>query len=156
MPDLTLLFDLEPAAGMARIGTPARCVRAHGLGFHKRVREGYLEIARAENRRVVVLDAGQDVAALQTAVSAAVEELLARRGSVMATDAFAGIRGQDEAVVVLRRAVAGGRVAQLRTVRRAGRSGRKATASPSPRRWWRRVMPVGPGASTAAHVRMCG
>jgi dTMP kinase len=82
MPDLTLLLDLDPAAGMARIGTrPLDAFERMGLGFHKRVREGYLEIARAEERRVVVLDAGLDVAALHTAVSAAVEELLARRGS---------------------------------------------------------------------------
>ena len=82
MPDLTLLLDLDPAAGMARIGTRRLdAFERMGLAFHERVRDGYLEIARAEKRRVVVLDAGQDVAALHTAVSAAVEELLARRGS---------------------------------------------------------------------------
>ena len=82
MPDLTLLFDLDPAAGMARIGSRRLdAFERMGLAFHERVRDGYLEIARAEKRRVVVLDAGQDVAALHTAVTAAVEELLARRGS---------------------------------------------------------------------------
>ena len=82
MPDLTLLLDLDPAAGMARIGSRRLdAFERMGLAFHERVREGYLEIARAEKRRVVVLDAGQDVAALHAAVTVAVEELLARRGS---------------------------------------------------------------------------
>ena len=46
----------------------------------------------------------------------------------MATDAFAGIRGQDEAVEVLRRAVAGGRVAHAYAFVGPAGSGRKATA----------------------------
>jgi dTMP kinase len=82
MPDLTLLLDLAPATGMTRIGSRRLdAFERMGLAFHERVREGYLEIARAEKRRVVVLDAGQDVAALHAAVTGAVEELLARRGS---------------------------------------------------------------------------
>ena len=82
LPDLTLLLDLDPAAGMARIGgRRLDAFERMDLAFHGRVREGYLEIARAEKRRVVVLDAGQDVAALHAAVAEVVEELLARRGS---------------------------------------------------------------------------
>jgi DNA polymerase-3 subunit delta' len=46
----------------------------------------------------------------------------------MATDAFAEIRGQDEAVDVLRRAVAGGRVAHAYAFVGPAGSGRKATA----------------------------
>ena len=46
----------------------------------------------------------------------------------MATDAFAEIRGQDDAVEVLRRAVAGGRVAHAYAFVGPAGSGRKATA----------------------------
>ena len=82
MPDLTLLLDLDPAAGMARIRSRRLdAFERMGLAFHERVREGYLEIARAEKCRVVVLDAGQDVATLHTTMTAAVEELLVRRES---------------------------------------------------------------------------
>ena len=49
----------------------------------------------------------------------------------MATDAFAEIRGQDEAVEVLRRAVAGGRVANAYAFVGPAGSGRKATACSS-------------------------
>ena len=51
------------------------------LAFHRRVREGYLEIARAEKNRVRVLDAGRDAATLHADVARAVEELLERRGA---------------------------------------------------------------------------
>ena len=81
LPDLTLLLDLDPGAGMARIGgRRLDAFERMDLAFHRRVRDGYLEIARAEKRRVAVLDAGQDVAALHAAVAEVVDELLARRG----------------------------------------------------------------------------
>ena len=52
MPDLTLLLDLDPVAGMARIGSRRLdAFERMGLAFHERVRDGYLEIARAEKRR---------------------------------------------------------------------------------------------------------
>ena len=59
-PDLTLLFDLDPELGLARR------VAAHGgtnridlesETFHGRVRERYLQLARAEPARFTVLDA---------------------------------------------------------------------------------------------------
>ncbi len=79
-PDLTLLLDLEPALGMARIsGRSLDAFERMDLAFHRRVREGYLEIARAEKRRVVVLDADRDADALFAAVVAAVDEHALRR-----------------------------------------------------------------------------
>jgi len=81
LPDLTLVLDLEPALGMSRIGgRPLDAFEKMDLAFHRRVREGYLEIARTEKRRVVVLKADQDADALASAVSATVDELLDRRG----------------------------------------------------------------------------
>jgi dTMP kinase len=49
------------------------------LGFHRRVREGYLEIAHAEKSRFVVLDAAQAKDALHASCVRAVGELLDRR-----------------------------------------------------------------------------
>ena len=80
LPDLTLLFDLDPAAGMARIrGRRLDAFERMDLEFHRRVREGCLEIARAEKRRVVVLRADQEVGALRAAVAEAADDALARR-----------------------------------------------------------------------------
>lgn len=60
-PALTLLLDLSPEAGLARAsardqGHPDR-LEALDLAFHRRVREAYLALARAEAARFVVLDA---------------------------------------------------------------------------------------------------
>jgi dTMP kinase len=80
LPDLTLVLDLEPAAGMSRIGgRPLDAFERMDLAFHRRVREGYLEIARTEKRRVVVLRADQDQDTLAAAVAATVDDLLERR-----------------------------------------------------------------------------
>ena len=81
LPDLTLVLDLDPAVGMARIGgRRLDAFERMDLAFHRRVRDGYLEIARAEKPRVAVLDASLDAAALSAAVADIVEERLARRG----------------------------------------------------------------------------
>jgi dTMP kinase len=83
LPDLTLVLDLDPAAGMRRIrGRALDAFEKMDPAFHRRVREGYLEIARADKNRVVVLDAARDADALHADVVRAVDELLARRGGV--------------------------------------------------------------------------
>ena len=58
-PDLTFLLDLDPAVGLARAATrgePDRLERAD-LGFHLRVRSGFLALAQQEPHRFRVLDA---------------------------------------------------------------------------------------------------
>jgi len=81
LPDLTLVLDLDPAAGMRRIGGRSLdTFEKMDLSFHRRVREGYLEIARSDKRRVVVLDAARDVEALHADIVRVVDEYLARRG----------------------------------------------------------------------------
>jgi dTMP kinase len=80
LPDLTLFLDLDPEVGMSRIhGRPLDAFERMDLSFHRRVREGYLEIARAEKSRVVVLRADQEGEALHAAVVRAVEDFLDRR-----------------------------------------------------------------------------
>ena len=82
LPDLTLVLDLDPAAGMRRIrGRALDTFERMDTAFHRRVREGYLEIARADKNRVVVLDADREPDALHADVVRAVDELLARRGA---------------------------------------------------------------------------
>jgi len=81
LPDLTLVLDLDPAAGMARIhGRALDAFEKMDLAFHRRVREGYLEIARADKSRVQVLSADRTPDQLHADVVRAVDDLLARRG----------------------------------------------------------------------------
>ncbi|MBV1695553.1 MAG: dTMP kinase [Hyphomicrobiales bacterium] len=67
-PDLTILLDLEATAGLARARGRAPdavdAYEARKLEFHERLRQGFLEIARAEPHRVVVLDGAQPIAAI--------------------------------------------------------------------------------------------
>jgi dTMP kinase len=77
VPDLTLLFDLDPAVGFRRIGRRRRDhFERQALAFHRRVRRGYLEIQRAEPKRVRLIDAAQDPDAVAADVQAIVGEFL--------------------------------------------------------------------------------
>jgi dTMP kinase len=62
-PDLTFLLDIEPEAGFARQARTAGHVpdrmEMEDLVFHHRVRQGYLDLARADPERFHVVDAAQ-------------------------------------------------------------------------------------------------
>ena len=83
-PDLTLLYDLDPAIGLERRagdhGVPNRLDR-ESLEFHARVRACFLELARAEPGRFVVIDAGAAPAAVERRTWEAVEGRLAGAGT---------------------------------------------------------------------------
>ena len=81
LPDLTLVLDLDPMVGMRRIRDRALdAFEKMDLAFHRRVRDGYLEIAHSDKNRVVVLDAGREPEVLHADVVRSVDECLARRG----------------------------------------------------------------------------
>lgn len=78
-PDLTLLLDLDPAIGLERRQTGGgewNRMDDLTLAFHQRVRSGYLELARAEPERWVVLDAAREVDEMQGEVRRVVKERL--------------------------------------------------------------------------------
>jgi dTMP kinase len=62
-PDLVLVFDVAPEVGMARAdsgGTKTRdSIGQESLAFHQRVREGFLEIARAGADSYALIDAAR-------------------------------------------------------------------------------------------------
>ncbi|GGK23438.1 thymidylate kinase [Deinococcus malanensis] len=77
-PHLTVLLDLDPALGLRRVasrGQPDRLERAD-LGFHQRVRQGFLDLAAAEPRRFLVLDATRSTDVLAGEIWKAVERQL--------------------------------------------------------------------------------
>jgi dTMP kinase len=78
LPDLTLLFDLDPALGFRRIGgRRLDHFEREKLAFHRRVRRGYLEIMRADPKRVRRIDASGVEAAVERQVRAIVGDFLA-------------------------------------------------------------------------------
>jgi dTMP kinase len=78
VPDLTLLFDVDPAVGFRRIGgRRLDHFEREKLAFHRRVRRGYLEIMRAEPKRVRRIDAAGERETVERQVRAVVGEFLA-------------------------------------------------------------------------------
>ena len=76
-PDLTLLFDLDPAEGFRRIGRRRRDhFERQALAFHRRVRRGYLEIQRAEAKRVRIVDASRPPAEVTAEARRLIDEFL--------------------------------------------------------------------------------
>jgi len=61
VPDLTILLDLDVEVGLKRKQKADEWNRldAYTVEFHKRVRAGYLEMAKQEPERWVVIDAGR-------------------------------------------------------------------------------------------------
>ena len=79
-PDLTLIIDISPDAGLARAGARGdegedRYERM-GDGFHQRIRAGFLEIAKNDSARCVVIDGELDEDGVFAAIQNAVRENL--------------------------------------------------------------------------------
>lgn len=82
-PELTLILDQDPEIGLARVAS-----RTHketrfeefDLGFHRRMRRSFLDIARRAPERCAVIDANQDVDAVEEAVFQLLKTRLRSRG----------------------------------------------------------------------------
>lgn len=82
-PDLTLIFDLAPQAGLARAAGRAggeTRFEAKGAAFHEALRAAFVAIARAAPQRCVVIDAAPDAESVTQAVWAAVSQRLDAHG----------------------------------------------------------------------------
>jgi dTMP kinase len=86
IPDMTLIFDIDPAEGLRRASarrgddTPDRFEK-ETLAVHQRRREVYLAIARSEPERCVVIDASVSPDEVEDAVTAAVFAALEARAA---------------------------------------------------------------------------
>ena len=76
LPDLVLLLDLDPAAGLARRPRDPDRIEAQDLGFHRRVRDAFRDLAAAEPGRFAVVDAAAPVEEVADQIRAAVLGLL--------------------------------------------------------------------------------
>lgn len=71
IPALTVVLDLPPEEGMARILATREGdrIEREDIDFHRRVREGFQAIAREQPSRVVVIDAREDIADLAARIA---------------------------------------------------------------------------------------
>lgn len=77
-PDLTLLLDMPVVDGLRRMaarGEPDR-IEQEAVAFFERARSAYLQLAADDHKRVTVVDAGQPLETVQSAVKAALQPLL--------------------------------------------------------------------------------
>ena len=75
MPDLTVLLDVPVEVGFGRIGTSPDRLESLGEGFHRRVRQAFLDLASASPERWVVVDGARSL----DEVSADVDRVVAER-----------------------------------------------------------------------------
>jgi dTMP kinase len=77
-PDLTLLFDVDVEVGLRRRRTASEWNRmdAYDLEFYRRVRQGYLEMAREEPQRWVIIEANRPPELVQADMLRAVSQRL--------------------------------------------------------------------------------
>lgn len=78
VPDLTFLLDVPVEDGLQRRRNGSKWDRldAYDLAFHQRARDGYLELARSEPERWIVLDGTRPIKELQEEIRATVEDRL--------------------------------------------------------------------------------
>ena len=79
IPTLTVLLDVPVDVGLGRIDAAPDRLESLGDGFHRRVRQGYLDLAAAAPERWVVVDAAQGIDEVAAAVDAIVAERLGWR-----------------------------------------------------------------------------
>lgn len=81
-PDLTILLDVDVEEGLKRKKKDNEWNRldAYTVEFHKRVRDGYLEMVKREPRRWTVVDAGGEWERIQGELRRVVDERLKKAG----------------------------------------------------------------------------
>ncbi len=76
-PDLTILIDLPPEIGLARVHARSNGkldrMEKEAIEFFQAVRQGYLDLAKSEPKRFLVLDGSQSVEELETQIWQKVE-----------------------------------------------------------------------------------
>ncbi|MCP4648977.1 MAG: dTMP kinase [PVC group bacterium] len=73
VPDLTILFDIDPKIGLTRSGRGDRFEKRK-ISFHRRVRNGYLKVARENQSRIKVIPVKDDIQTIQQCVRDIVQD----------------------------------------------------------------------------------
>lgn len=75
-PDLTFLFDLDSEIAQKRVGKVKDRLEKEGLEFHKKVRLGYLELAKKYPKRIKVMDSNKSIEEVFEQVKKIIDEIL--------------------------------------------------------------------------------
>ena len=75
-PDLTVLLDMDPAGGLSRRARSADRLEAEPLDFHRRVRFGFLALAKAKPEHYLVIDASAPLDEITEQIKDRIREVL--------------------------------------------------------------------------------
>lgn len=75
-PDLTFIFDIDAKKGLARIKRAKDRIEQRAMAYHTRVREGYLDIAKKEPKRIKVINSDQSIEDIHQQVRQHIDRLL--------------------------------------------------------------------------------
>ena len=64
IPDLTIVFDVDTEVAMSRIGGNKDRMESESADFHRKVREGYLDIAKKNPDRVRIVNSNNGIEAV--------------------------------------------------------------------------------------------
>ncbi|GAB3947900.1 hypothetical protein GCM10027614_43990 [Micromonospora vulcania] len=85
-PDLVVLLDVEPRVGLSRVASRSAAadrLEAESISFHERVRYAFLDLAAADPKRYLVLDASRSTDEITGQVVRRVEEMLGKPGGIV-------------------------------------------------------------------------
>ena len=74
-PDLTIVLDIDPKSGMKRGGRHDR-IESESYSFHKKVRMGFLNLARRNLHRYFVIDAAQSIPKITQLIQKKIDGLI--------------------------------------------------------------------------------
>lgn len=74
-PDLTILLDVDSQTAQKRLGSTKDRLESEGLEFHKKVRTGYLELAK-KYQRIKVIDANQSIESVFSQIKSIIDKIL--------------------------------------------------------------------------------
>ncbi|HEX7160814.1 MAG TPA: dTMP kinase, partial [Trebonia sp.] len=93
-PDLTVLLDMDPEQGLSRRARSADRLEAEPLEFHRRVRAGFLTLARAKPDHYLIVNAAAPVGEITEQVKDRIREILpdpVPRATEAATGSFTAV-----------------------------------------------------------------
>ncbi len=75
-PDLTFVFDVDSEIAQKRVGNVKDRLESEGLEFHRKIRQGYLELAKKYPNRIKVINSNKTIEEVFEQVKKIIDEIL--------------------------------------------------------------------------------
>ena len=79
---MTLLFDVSTEVAQERVGNEKDRMEAAGIDFHKKVRNGYLELQKQNSDRMKLIDANNSIEKVFADTKEIIEKLIQEKRGV--------------------------------------------------------------------------